>query len=73
MTQKLIFAAATAVVIGVLAATGNTVDAGHGDLDHLEVPAHTQPHTKAECLATWKSRGRIPVPTNRGKVEAIDG
>ena len=34
----------------------------------MEIPAHTQPRTKAECLATWKSRGRIPVPTKSGKI-----
>ena len=34
----------------------------------MEVPAHNQPHTKAECLATWKSRRRIPVPTKSGKI-----
>ena len=30
----------------------------------MQVPAHTQPHTKAECLA----RRRIPVPTKCGKI-----
>ena len=34
----------------------------------MEVPAHTQPHSKTECLSTWKSRRRIPVPTKSGKI-----
>ena len=34
----------------------------------MEIPAHTQPRTRSECLATWKSRGRIPVPTKSGKI-----
>lgn len=34
----------------------------------MEVPAHTQPRSKVECLSTWKSRRRIPVPTKTGKI-----
>ena len=34
----------------------------------MKVPAHSQPHTKAECLATWKTRRRIPVPTKVGNI-----
>ena len=34
----------------------------------LEVPAHDQPRTKEQCIASWKSRQRIPVPTKSGKI-----
>lgn len=37
----------------------------------MEIPAHSRPHTKTECLATWKSRGRIPVPTKSGTIMDI--
>ena len=33
-----------------------------------EVPAHQQPTTPDEHLATWKARGRIPVPTRKGNI-----
>lgn len=34
----------------------------------MEVPAHSQPRSREECLSTWKARRRIPVPTKSGKI-----
>ena len=33
-----------------------------------DLPLHHQPVTPEECRATWKSRGRIPVPTRKGRI-----
>ena len=33
-----------------------------------ELPPHIRPESKQDCLDTWRSRGRIPVPTKSGTI-----
>jgi hypothetical protein len=32
------------------------------------IPSHMKPTSKKDCVDTWRSRGRVPVPTQKGRI-----